>query len=75
MSCCAATIYPFAAATLSIPYGATEQAAYGVDPNVQVYIQDGTEYVLSDDFNEVRFTGTSIDIDFGGVQTGVVKVF
>lgn len=76
MTCCEALIRPFTSvATLSIPYGAAEVEAYGTEPNVQVYIFDGTDYVLSDDMNEIIFTGSSIDIDFGGIATGFVKVF
>lgn len=76
MTCCEALIRPFTnVSTLSIPYGAAETEAYGIDPNVQVYIKDGEEYVLSDDMNQVIFNGSSIEIDFGGVSTGFVKVF
>lgn len=75
MTCCDATIVPFDGATLSIPYGAAEILAHGVEPNVQVWIKDGSQYVLSDDMNEVVFTGSSIDIDFGGPAIGVVKIF
>lgn len=66
MNCCEPTIYPFNAATMTINYSAAMQVLYGPDPNVQVYYREGTEFVLSDDFNEVRFDGSNIDIDFGG---------
>lgn len=76
MTCCSPLIQPFTnVSTLSIPYGASETEAYGADPNVQVYIHDGTDYVLSDDMNQVVFNGSSIEIDFGGIATGFVKVF
>jgi hypothetical protein len=76
MMCCSPITQSFVnASTLTIPFGAIQQAEYGAQPNVQVYIKDGTEYVLSDDMNEVRFTGENIEIDFGGPATGFVKVF
>lgn len=49
-------------------------AQYGARPNVQVYIKEGTEFVVSD-FNAVVFNGASIDIDLGGPNTGIVKIF
>lgn len=72
--CCEPTIVPFNGATLSIPWGATEIEKHGSIPNVQVWIKVGDEYQLSDDFNEVKFTGSSIDIDFGGTNVGIVKI-
>lgn len=77
MTCCEQLIVYFSnEATKSIPYGAVEQGLYGTRPNVQVYyLDDNEEYVLSDDMNQVVFTGMSIEIDFGGSNTGVIKVF
>lgn len=75
MTCCEPAIYPFNGSTLTIDYGVEMQAAYGSNPNVQVYYREGTEYVLSDDMNQVVFTGSSIEIDFGGPNVGIVKVF
>lgn len=72
--CCEPTIVPFNGATLSIPWGAAEILKHGTKPNVQVYIAEGTGYYLSDDMNEIKFTGTSIDIDFGGTAVGIVKI-
>lgn len=74
MTCCEPTIYPFSSSTLTIDYGAQKQADYGSNPNVEVYIKEGSEYVLSE-FVEVRLSGGSIEIDFGGPAVGVVKVF
>lgn len=48
---------------------------YGSEPNVQVYYRVGTEYQLSDDFNQVSFDGTNITVDHGGSQIGFVKIF
>ena len=62
-------------ATKSIPYGTIQQQLFGTRPNVQVYFKDGDEYALSDDMNQITFTGTSIDIDFGGSNTGLIKIF
>lgn len=48
---------------------------YGAKPNVQVYIKEGTEYVLSDDMNAVVFDGSTIEVDNGGPNSGFVKIF
>lgn len=50
------------------------QEQYGSRPNVQVYIKEGLEFVVSD-FNAVVFDGASIEIDNGGPNTGFVKIF
>lgn len=76
MSCCNPIVQPFTnEASVSIPYGPIQQEMFGTRPNVQVYISDGTDYVLSDDGNQVVFTGSAIEIDMGGPGTGFVKVF
>lgn len=76
MSCCAAIEQPFTnVSTVSIPYGDIQKSAYGQQPNVQVYIWDGTDYVLSDDGNQVVVGESSIEIDLGGEAKGFVKVF
>lgn len=75
-TCCDQMITSFNnVASQVIAYGADKQALYGSRPNVQVYFKDGTEYVLSDDFNNVTFTGSSIVLDFGGSNTGIIKIF
>lgn len=51
------------------------QAKYGPEPNVQVYFKEGAEYALSDDMNQVRFDGVNIYADYGGPNTGFLKVF
>lgn len=76
MSCCDPIISPFSGqSSITIEYGAIRQEQYGSRPNVQVYIYDGTDYVLSDDMNEIRFADDQITVDFGGIQSGFVKVF
>lgn len=76
MSCCEAIVQPFANETaVSIPYGEIQRTAYGNTPNVQVWIEDGEEYVLSDDGNQIRIEEGSIEIDLGGPGAGFVKVF
>lgn len=76
MSCCPATIVSFGnVSSTTINYSPSLAALYGSDPNVQVYYKDGTEYVLSDDMNEVRFDGTDIVVDHGGAAIGFIKVF
>lgn len=76
MTCCNQMISSFNnVASQVIAYGADKQAIYGSRPNVQVYFKDGAEYVLSDDFNNVTFTGSSIEVDFGGISVGIIKIF
>lgn len=76
MICCEPSIFQFGAvSTLTVPYSAAMAAEYGPQPNVQVYIKEGEEYVLSDDMSGVIFDGSNIIADFGGMQTGFVKVF
>lgn len=76
MTCCSSTIINFlSVASTSIIYSPAMQTAYGPEPNVQVYFKVGTEYQLSDDMNEVKFDGTTIEIDHGGVNSGFIKIF
>lgn len=75
MTCCAPTIVPFTnAPSVSIVYSPLMQEQYGSRPNVQVYIKEGEEFVVSD-FNAVVFDGASIEVDNGGPNTGFVKIF
>lgn len=76
MSCCASLIVTFGlVASTSIPYGESEVAQYGQKPNVQVYYSQDGQFVLSEDMSAVTFTGTSIEVDHGGINSGIVKVF
>lgn len=75
MICCEPTIVPFTnEATKEIPYSAAMIEKYGSTPNTQVYYQEGTEYVLSDDANRVDFNGTRILVDIGGLGIGIIKI-
>jgi hypothetical protein len=76
VTCCDTIQQPFTnVATVSVPYGAFEKQQYGSTPNVQVYIFDGVDYVLSDDQNQIIIEAGTIEIDLGGIATGFVKVF
>ena len=75
MNCCEPTIVTFNESETIINYSPSLLALYGTDPNVQVYYKDGANYVLSDDMNQVKFDGTNITVDHGGVNTGIIKVF
>lgn len=76
MTCCSPTIVPFGNQTQTlINYNAAMLENYGSEPNVQVYYRVGTEYQLSDDFNQVSFDGVNITVDHGGSNTGFVKIF
>lgn len=76
MTCCVPTILSFTnQPSMTINYSAAMQEQYGPQPNVQVYIKEGEEFVLSDDMSGVVFDGVNIVADFGGVNTGFVKIF
>lgn len=76
MICCTPTIIPFNnVPSVAISYPASMIAAYGPEPNVQVFYKEGLEYVLSDDMNAVVFDGSTITVDNGGPNTGVIKIF
>lgn len=76
ISCCEPFILNFASVSSSvINYTADMQAKYGPEPNVQVYFKEGSEYALSDDMNQIRFDGVNIYADYGGPNTGFLKVF
>lgn len=76
MNCCEPFILNFANVPSSIVnYTPAMQAMYGPEPNVQVYFKDGDEYVLSDDMNQISFDGVNITADYGGVNTGFLKIF
>lgn len=76
MTCCNPTIVNFLnVASSVINYSAQMLTDYGQEPNVQVYYKSGTEYILSDDMNQVKFDGVDISIDYGGLSTGFIKIF
>lgn len=75
MICCTPFIKPFNEAITTLNYSPSLAAIYGSKPNVQVYYRDGSEYVLSDDMNQVKFDGTDIVADHGGVNVGFLKIF
>lgn len=76
MNCCEPFILNFASVSSSvINYTTAMQAMYGPKPNVQVYFKEGDEYVLSDDMNQIKFDGVNITADYGGPNTGFVKIF
>lgn len=75
MTCCPATIVTFTnqpSSTIGYTGGLAEQ--YGPEPNVQVFYKEGTEFVQSE-FSEVKFNGSTIIVDHGGLNTGIIKIF
>lgn len=73
--CCTATIFPFIEAITTINYSPFLLSLYGPEPNVQVFYKEGTQYVLSDDMNLIKFDGSDIIADHGGPMAGILKVF
>lgn len=74
MNCCTPILINFLnVASSIIPFTPAMVALYGPDPAVDVYIKVGTEYQLSD-FNSVQFDGSNILVDYGGMQSGFLKI-
>jgi hypothetical protein len=79
MTCCPANIITFAGVAFSsIPYSDTMKAQYGADPQVVVYYYDeatGGFYSTNGlPGTEIKFTGSTIEIDHGGIQSGYLKI-
>lgn len=75
MICCEPYIQFFNEAITTLNYSPSLAALYGPDPNVQIYYREDENYVLSNDMSEIKFDGTDIVADHGGVQVGFLKVF
>ncbi len=74
---CSPTIVTFVGvATLAIPYTALLQDKYGVFPTVQVWIYDGTGQLLNMGITAAfdTYPPTMINLDFGGVASGIVVI-
>jgi hypothetical protein len=73
---CEPTIVSFTnQGTLSIPYTASLQAAYGDVPTVQVWISDGTNLVnmgITATFD--TYPPTIMSFDFGGLASGIIVI-
>jgi hypothetical protein len=73
---CEPTIVPFEnASTLSIPYTASLQAAYGPVPTIQVWISDGTNLVnmgITATFD--AYPPNVLGFDFGGPASGIIVI-
>ena len=77
MACCTPTIFPFAnAASSDIPYGPALVQQHGSQPNIFVLYRDADtgKYIYASWFTRIEFHGTSIFVDHGGPQTGLVIV-
>jgi len=74
---CSPTIVTFVGvATLAIPYTALLQDKYGVFPTVQVWVYDGTGQLLNMGITAAfdTYPPTMINLDFGGVASGIVVI-
>ncbi len=74
---CSPTVVTFVGvATLAIPYTALLQAKYGTIPTVQVWIYDGTGQLLNMGITAGfdTYPPTMINLDFGGVASGIVVI-
>lgn len=76
-TCCIPTQVQFAnASTTSITYDQTMRDKYGVQPRVYVYYHDPVDgsFYHSPFFTHVTFNGTTIVVDHGGPNSGIVVV-
>ncbi len=74
---CEPTIVSFInQATVSIPYTASLQDMYGIFPTVQVWVYDGMGQLINMGITVAfdTFPPTIINIDLGGVSTGIVVI-
>lgn len=75
--CCIPTQISFANATsTSVIYDDVMRNKYGSQPRVFVYYHDPDtgEFYLSSFFTVMKFNGSSINIDHGGPNSGLVVV-
>lgn len=75
--CCIPTQVQFInASSTSITYDAVMRDKYGIQPRVFVYYYDSVtgEFYLSPFFTVMKFDGSTITVDHGGPNTGVVVV-
>lgn len=75
--CCTPTRVNFAnASTTAITYTQAMRDKYGVQPRVYVYYYDSvtSEFYLSPFFTVMTFDGSTITVDHGGPNSGVVVV-
>ncbi len=80
MACCAPTIQGFINAdTVTIPYSAQMAHNYGARPKVEVWIQDGSEFIATLSIMVRKAlvgwpVTTSVIIYLGGPATGIVRI-
>jgi hypothetical protein len=78
MSCCNPITIPFFNKTTStVSYGPALQLQFGSAPNVTVTYWDGTQYVAAGIMTQIKLVGypvTQIEIDHGGMATGLIKI-
>lgn len=79
MACCQPYQFPFSnVALLDINYSADMAANLGPEPKVEVFYRDpdtGEFYTINGlPGSQIKFDGSTIKADFGGIATGVVKV-
>lgn len=79
MACCTPYEFPFSnVAFSSIPYTDDMKANLGPMPKIEVYYWDdlAQEYYLLNGIpsSQIKFTGNTVEVDHGGLNTGFVKV-
>jgi hypothetical protein len=77
MPCCVPTVIEFVnVPSTVIPYTPFMKAKYGSMPKVQVaYLDPDTgEFYLSGFFTRVSYSASTITVDHGGENTGVITI-
>jgi len=77
MACCTPATFSFTnAASSTIDYGPGLLAQYGSQPRVFVLYRDADtgEYVVASWFTRIEFTGSAVEVDHGGPQSGLVVI-
>lgn len=75
--CCTPTQVQFNNATVtSITYDQVMRDKYGLQPRVHVYYYDPVDgsYYSSTFFTHVTFDGSTINVDHGGPNTGIISI-
>lgn len=78
ISCCNYFLFPFANALSSnIAYTLDMQAKLGAAPRVEVYYRDDIAnefYHINIPSSEIIFSGGFVNVDHGGLASGIVKL-
>lgn len=77
MSCCPPYKQSFSGVSVAaVPYGDSMRTKYGIAPNIQVFIYSTIQAAyIQLQYSVKEIVGDLIELDFGGVGTGFIKIF